>query len=106
MNDSRRGAAPAQDAAPSWLKDFEQQSVATLLGQDNPKTRETLARLARLGIETVSDLLFHLPFMRLLQQLGDAIEGGQLAATAARLNRQWQENNGHDSSPQAEAGGE
>ena len=62
MNDSRRGAAPAQDAAPSWLKDFEQQSVATLLGQDNPKTRETLAKLARLGIETISDLLFHLPF--------------------------------------------
>ena len=49
-------------AARSWLTGFEQQSVAGLLRSDNPKTRETLTRLARLGIETVSDLLFHLPF--------------------------------------------
>ena len=62
MNDSRQGASAMNAAAPSWLTDFEQQSVAVLLGRDNPRTRETLAKLARLGIKTVSELLFHLPF--------------------------------------------
>ncbi len=62
MNDSRRGAPAAKGAAPSGLTDFEQQSVAVFLGDKNPKAGETLARLARLGVETVSELLFHLPF--------------------------------------------
>ncbi len=52
-------------------------------------------------LATVHNLRF---YMRLLRLLGDAIERGQLAETAAGLSRQWQENDGDG--PEAESGDE
>ena len=72
-------------------------------------SRAYLHHLERCGellaprLATLHNLRF---YMRLLRQLGDAIERGQLAETAAGLVRQWQENDGDGSSSEADANDE
>ena len=71
-------------------------------------SRAYLHHLERCGellaprLATLHNLRF---YMRLLRQLGDAIERGQLAATAAALTRQWQENDSDGSASEADEAG-
>ena len=75
---------------------------------DSRLSRAYLHHLERCGellaprLATLHNLRF---YMRLLRQLGDAIERGQLAATAAALTRRWQENDLDGSASEADKAG-